>query len=147
MAVMCTLNNAIAYQLNYRCPSVAGPPECVLVENREASFPECCPRLKCPEFDNEINDDQIMMASYDDSNPAVYDATLDDYQDVIFYHENLAYLMAAIFNYRTQLINQFSLRSQMYSPFGETLAESPALVLQKRTSPISTVLDEKIFMM
>lgn len=66
-------------EISFRCPSVTGPSECIVVENNKAAYPECCPRLKCPEFDNEIHDDQIMMASYyDDENlPATYDVTLD----------------------------------------------------------------------
>ena len=56
---------------------------CLLEEDLSAPYPECCPRMKCPNFDdvpdelNEIDDDQLMMA--DEQNPMVmsYDATLD----------------------------------------------------------------------
>ena len=56
---------------------------CLLEEDLSAPYPECCPRMQCPTFDdvpdelNEIDDDQLMMA--DEQNPMVvsYDATLD----------------------------------------------------------------------
>jgi len=30
------------------CPSVAAEPPCYLVENKTASYPDCCPRFECP---------------------------------------------------------------------------------------------------
>ena len=66
-----------------RCPSIAVGDPCLLEEDLSAPYPECCPRMQCPTFDdvpdelNEIDDDQLMMA--DEQNPMVvsYDATLD----------------------------------------------------------------------
>ena len=66
----------------FRCPSVDAAPPCTVVEgNPQIAYPDCCPRVECPSeneinFDDNIDPDQVMMASHP-AQVATYDVTLD----------------------------------------------------------------------
>lgn len=88
--VSCEQMGKDALYLSYStCPSISVGAPCFLDEDVSAPYPGCCPRMKCPTFENvpdELNeiehDDQLMMA--DDQHPMIvsYDATMgQDYYD------------------------------------------------------------------
>jgi len=88
--VSCDQMGIDALYLSYTtCPSISVGSPCILEEDANAPFPECCPRMKCPTFENlpdELNeidhDDQMMMSSDDEPMIVSYDSTLDqDYYD------------------------------------------------------------------
>jgi len=80
--VMCEKMGNALYFSYATCPSVDAAPPCTVVEgNPQIAYPDCCPRVECPSeneinFDDNIDPDQVMMASHP-AQVATYDVTLD----------------------------------------------------------------------
>lgn len=58
------------------CPSVAAESPCYIVEDKSASYPDCCPRYECPTIETVIDDASENILN-DDENKVHADDVLD----------------------------------------------------------------------